>query len=139
MSHFFSWDKQYLLEHKNFDEIGDRGEVWFGEAAMNRMIRWLEKNVPQSSKIIDLGCGNGVMCIELYEVGFKNVLGVDYSSHAIELAQKIAIENDILDLQFEVSCVETDTKKVNWPKIRLIIKINNFFQSSRYSGNFTNS
>ena len=111
MSHFFSWDKQYLLEHKNFDEIGDRGEVWFGEAAMNRMIRWLEKNVPQSSKIIDLGCGNGVMCIELYEVGFKNVLGVDYSSHAIELAQKIAIENDIHDLQFEVSCVETDTKK----------------------------
>ena len=92
-----------MLEHKNFDEIGDRGEVWFGEAAMNRMIRWLEKNVPQSSKIIDLGCGNGVMSIELYEVGFKNVLGVDYSSHAIELAQKIALENDIPDLKFEVS------------------------------------
>ena len=98
----FSWDKQYQLEQKNYDEIGDRGEVWFGEAAMNRMIRWLEKNVDTSSHIIDLGCGNGVMSLEMYDVGFKNVLGVDYSSHAIELAEKLALENDIQDLQFKV-------------------------------------
>ena len=100
---YFSWDQQYLLEQKNFEEIGDRGEVWFGEGAMNRMIRWLEKNVPTSSSIIDVGCGNGVMSIELYEVGFKNILGVDYSSHAIELAQKIANENENQELKFKVS------------------------------------
>ena len=70
---------------------------------MNRMIRWLEKNVPTTSNIIDVGCGNGVMCIELYEVGFKNILGVDYSSHAIELAQKIANENENQELKFKVS------------------------------------
>ena len=102
---YFSWDQQYLLEQKNFEEIGDRGEVWFGEGAMNRMIRWLEKNVPTSSNIIDVGCGNGVMSIELYEVGFKNILGVDYSSHAIELAQKIANENENQELKFKVSNV----------------------------------
>ena len=100
---YFSWDQQYLLEQKNFEEIGDRGEVWFGEGAMNRMIRWLEKNVPTSSNIIDVGCGNGVMSIELYEVGFKNILGVDYSSHAIELAQKIANENENQELKFKVN------------------------------------
>ena len=33
------WDKQYELEKKNFDEIGDKGEVWFGEAAMNRIFK----------------------------------------------------------------------------------------------------
>ena len=103
--YYFSWDQQYLLEQKNFEEIGDRGEVWFGEGAMNRMIRWLEKNVPTSSNIIDVGCGNGVMSIELYEVGFKNILGVDYSSHAIELAQKIANENENEELKFKVSNV----------------------------------
>ena len=102
---YFSWDQQYLLEKKNFEEIGDRGEIWFGEGAMNRMIRWLEKNVPTSSNIIDVGCGNGVMSIELYEVGFKNILGVDYSSHAIELAQKIANENENEELKFKVSNV----------------------------------
>ena len=101
---YFSWDQQYLLEKKNFEEIGDRGEVWFGEGAMNRMIRWLEKNIPTTANIIDVGCGNGVMCIELYEVGFKNIFGVDYSSHAIELAQKIANENENQELKFKVSC-----------------------------------
>ena len=76
---------------------------------MNRMIRWLEKNVETSSHIIDLGCGNGVMSLEMYDVGFKNVLGVDYSSHAIDLAEKLALENDIQDLQFKVILSLTHT------------------------------
>ena len=45
-----------------------KGEIWFGEAAMTRMVRWIEKNIDVESKIIDLGCGNGLMSIELYEV-----------------------------------------------------------------------
>ena len=81
----------------------------FGEHAMNRMIRWLEKNVDTSSQIIDLGCGNGVMSLEMYDVGFKNVLGVDYSSHAIDLAKKLALENDIQDLKFKVILSLTHT------------------------------
>ena len=79
---------------------------------MNRMIRWLEKNVDTSSQIIDLGCGNGVMSLEMYDVGFKNVLGVDYSSHAIDLAEKLALENDIQDLQFKVILSLTYTLKM---------------------------
>ena len=100
---FYSWDQQYELETQNFKEFGDRGEVWFGEAAMNRMVRWLEKNVDRHAKIIDLGCGNGVMSIELSEVGFENIDGVDYSPHAIELAKKLAQDSDIDHLNFFVS------------------------------------
>jgi len=100
---FFSWDDMYKLEHKNFEEIGDKGEVWFGEAAMNRMIRWLEKNVPTSASIIDLGCGNGLMSIELYQLGFTNVCGVDYSPYAVELADKLAKDSGIDKDMFQVS------------------------------------
>ena len=102
---FHSWDQQYLLEKKNFEDIGDKGEVWFGENAMNRMVRWLEKNVDADSQIIDLGCGNGLMCLELHEAGFKNVCGVDYSAHAIELAKKLAQDSQLHDdqVQFSVS------------------------------------
>ena len=98
-----------MLEKKNFEDIGDKGEVWFGENAMNRMVRWLEKNVDADSQIIDLGCGNGLMCLELHEAGFKNVCGVDYSDHAIELAKKLAQDSGILDsdqVQFSVSNFE---------------------------------
>lgn len=76
------------MEKKNFDEIGDKGEVWFGEAAMNRMVKWLEKNVEPQAKIIDLGCGNGAMSVELFQSGFTDIDGVDYSAHAIDLARK---------------------------------------------------
>ena len=89
-----------MLEKKNFEDIGDKGEVWFGENAMNRMVRWLEKNVEDAdSQIIDLGCGNGLMCLELHEAGFKNVCGVDYSANAIELAQKLAQDSDLQEDQ----------------------------------------
>ena len=89
-----------MLEKKNFEDIGDKGEVWFGENAMNRMVRWLEKNVEDAdSQIIDLGCGNGLMCLELHEAGFKNVCGVDYSANAIELAKKLAQDSDLQEDQ----------------------------------------
>ena len=35
---------------------------------MTRMVRWIDKNIDVESKIIDLGCGNGLMSIELNEV-----------------------------------------------------------------------
>ena len=73
---------------------------------MNRMVRWLEKNTDPESKIIDLGCGNGMMSIELYEAGFHNVDGVDYSQHAIDLAKKLAQDSDIADLNFFVSSLK---------------------------------
>ena len=56
--------------------------------------------IDSESKIIDLGCGNGLMSIELYEAGFHYVDGVDYSENAIDLAQKLAQDSDITDLNF---------------------------------------
>jgi hypothetical protein len=42
------WDNQYETEKKFFDEVGDKGEVWYGETAMNRMVRWIKKNIGQA-------------------------------------------------------------------------------------------
>jgi methylase of polypeptide subunit release factors len=40
------------------------------------------------------------MSIELYEAGFHYVDGVDYSENAIDLANKLAKNSDITDLNF---------------------------------------
>ena len=58
------WENIYKLEVKNLKEMGDEGEVWFGEDAMYRMIKYLDKMVErdlveQECSIIDLGTGNG--------------------------------------------------------------------------------
>jgi len=65
--------------------------VWFGKMAMLRACQTMSSNElalqPESSVVLDLGCGNGFMCEVLHAMGFKKVIGVDYSPHAIRLAQ----------------------------------------------------
>ena len=74
------WDSCYQTENENFDDNGDVGEVWFGEEAAARVITWLEDretdgDVSWDDPVIDVGCGNGVMCVDLVKAGFTNVTG----------------------------------------------------------------
>lgn len=50
---------------------------------------------------ITLGCGNGMLLVDLWEAGFRNLLGVDYSDHAIQLASSVAQSRGCL-AKFEV-------------------------------------
>ncbi|KAF2069658.1 hypothetical protein CYY_009019 [Polysphondylium violaceum] len=89
------WDDCYDREIECFDESGgdDVGEIWFGKSclkAMTKEISQLSELNKETSKIIDLGCGNGMTLIELYKLGFRNLYGSDYSQKAIDLAEKIA-------------------------------------------------
>lgn len=60
------------------------------------MVEWVTENVtdPQS-RIIDLGCGNGHLLLELTNEGYKNLHGIDYSESAITLAKSIAQQRDL--------------------------------------------
>jgi SAM-dependent methyltransferase len=40
--------------------------------------------VPKTAHILDLGCGYGRICHELYQKGFQNVIGIDSSQNMIE-------------------------------------------------------
>ncbi|KAI8927912.1 S-adenosyl-L-methionine-dependent methyltransferase [Entophlyctis helioformis] len=87
------WDKVYEVEVDNFDDHGDKGEVWFGETSVDKMIEWVRKNwADKADPIIDLGCGNGHLLFELRDLGYSDLVGVDYSAKAIELAVKIAAD-----------------------------------------------
>lgn len=57
---FLSWDRHYTRELDNYAKYGDNGEIWFGKRAENRIVQYIEENIfDKSSRIIDLGCGNG--------------------------------------------------------------------------------
>lgn len=85
------WDNCYKKELDNFEEHGDLGEIWFGKDVVRRTIKWLnEKSVLKSSKILDVGCGNGMFLIELCSDGFTDLYGIDYSDDAIKLAKSIS-------------------------------------------------
>jgi hypothetical protein len=64
--------------------------VWFGKMAMLMACQTISSDElalqPDRSVVLDLGCGNGFTCEVLHAMGFKRVIGSDYSSKAISLA-----------------------------------------------------
>lgn len=86
------WDSHYQEEIGNYDEHGDVGEIWFGRGITSKMVSWIQKHYTdkETTRIIDIGCGNGFMLNSLLKVGYEHLTGVDYSHEAILLAKKIA-------------------------------------------------
>ncbi|KAK6994757.1 protein-lysine N-methyltransferase mettl10 [Biomphalaria glabrata] len=100
------WDEAYSRELKNYNEVGDVGEIWFGEEAQDRMVNWLVKSGRSlSDHILDIGCGNGMLLLALREEGFSNLTGIDYSESAIQLSRSIAEKHGSTDIIFQVSSI----------------------------------
>lgn len=64
--------------------------VWFGKMAMLMACQTICSDElalqPDRSVVLDLGCGNGFVVEVLHAMGFKRVVGSDYSPQAISLA-----------------------------------------------------
>ncbi|KAI0671741.1 S-adenosyl-L-methionine-dependent methyltransferase [Trametes maxima] len=88
------WDEVYSSELTNFAEIGDEGEVWFGEDSVEKMVDWALDNVPTDPApyVLEVGAGNGNLLFALCEAGYapERICGVDYSEDAVKLARSIA-------------------------------------------------
>ncbi|CAB0014303.1 unnamed protein product [Nesidiocoris tenuis] len=69
-----------------------------------RILTWLTRNdVPTDRRIVDLGCGNGMMLVELAREGFTELTGVDYSESAIDLCKSILSSQSMHDVKLEVA------------------------------------
>ena len=66
------------------DDIG----LWQSEKII------FDKYINPHSKILDLGCGAGRTTFGLYELGFRDVIGLDLSEKMIAAAQKLARDKD---------------------------------------------
>lgn len=98
------WDEVYKLELENYNESKDIGEIWFGESCQASVIRWIKncEKIKKDSAIVDLGCGNGALLIELARQGFSCLTGFDYSENAITFAKTISAEENFNNIIFEV-------------------------------------
>lgn len=93
------WQNHYADEIENFRNHGDTGEIWFGEDILERIIKWICKcsYIKEKSSIADIGCGNGMLLVELASKGFTNLTGIDYSEKAILLAREVAQKLNVKD------------------------------------------
>ncbi|KAF6736952.1 Protein-lysine N-methyltransferase mettl10 [Oryzias melastigma] len=93
------WEEVYQKELETFKDIGDVGEIWFGEESMNRVLGWMETaKIPENAAILDIGTGNGAFLVELAKHGFKNLTGVDYSPASVELARNVLQTEGLTDI-----------------------------------------
>eukprot|EP00105_Crassostrea_gigas_P016275 XP_011433606.1 PREDICTED: protein-lysine N-methyltransferase mettl10 [Crassostrea gigas] len=104
------WDQAYDREIKSFNDVGDVGEIWFGEDSQERVLDWLEDygGVVTEDPVIDLGCGNGVMLLEMAKRGYSNLTGVDYSEGAVQLARSIADKKEVACIDYQVADLIAD-------------------------------
>ncbi|XP_075894482.1 EEF1A lysine methyltransferase 2 isoform X2 [Nelusetta ayraudi] len=94
-----SWEDVYQKELDTFKDIGDVGEIWFGEESMRRVLRWMDKaNISEDAAILDIGTGNGAFLVELAKQGYKNLTGIDYSPASVDLARSVLQAEDITDV-----------------------------------------
>ncbi|XP_056148108.1 EEF1A lysine methyltransferase 2 [Lampris incognitus] len=93
------WDDAYQRELETFKDIGDVGEIWFGEESMDRVIHWLDNaKIPENAAILDIGTGNGVLLVELAKHGYTNLMGIDYSAASVGLARSVLQAEDLTNV-----------------------------------------
>jgi 2-polyprenyl-3-methyl-5-hydroxy-6-metoxy-1,4-benzoquinol methylase len=54
-----------VREMENYKSFGDIGEIWFGESCQRRVINWFVNHVSFHSRMLDIGCGNGSLLLQL--------------------------------------------------------------------------
>lgn len=58
----------------------------FGNECCSRLLNWIILNIEKNQQILDVGCGNGRFLKSLFQFGFSNLSGVDFSEASINLA-----------------------------------------------------
>jgi len=86
--------EQKMFYEKIFKDSLDKS--WESAPGKKVLINYIDylfnnKKITQSSKIMDIGCGNGFLLNkihELFNIGKENLYGIDISDIAIEIAKK---------------------------------------------------
>ncbi|MDR2806755.1 MAG: 50S ribosomal protein L11 methyltransferase [Puniceicoccales bacterium] len=67
----------------------------------------LFKNSIFLKKMIDVGCGSGILSIAAAKLGFGNVYAFDHDPDAIKISEKNALNNETSDIAFKVADINT--------------------------------
>ncbi len=101
-----SWEKEKIIgEDDIVSLIIDPGAAFgTGSHATTRLcLSWLVKHPPSNRKVIDYGCGSGILGIAAKKLGASSVIGYDIDEEAIFTAQQNS----------KINLVEVEVRSVN--------------------------
>ena len=58
-------------------------------------LNWLDENIKSADRVLDYGCGTGILAIGAKKLGAAEVCGTDIDPQAVEAARDNAIRNDV--------------------------------------------
>ena len=76
-------------------------------------LRALDANLPPGKRVVDFGCGSGILGIAAARLGATAVLGVDNDPQAITASRDNALRNEVPDAAFPVVLPQDDLV-ANW-------------------------
>ncbi len=77
-----------------FDEIAPYYDHFIDDNLNDFYIKTIQKHLPKESTIIDIGCGNGRLSVNLAKLGYI-VTAIDISDTMLEYAMNKAVNNDV--------------------------------------------
>lgn len=109
-------EKSNIKKSINKDDLSDSEEIdhWpiISEDWYLSFLEFAHILVPQmnfmDSKILHIGCGLSEVPFFLYELGYKDIINVDFSTNAVEILQKECVER-----RYSMECYSMDATKMN--------------------------
>lgn len=141
--------------NKNLKALNRQIEYWDSVAGKKKFTHPLnpacfQKLIPAEASILDIGCGYGRICGELFNSGYRNIVGIDVSKEMIREGRHLFPQLDLRcvspgDMPFQdhsfdaavlfavLTCIPTDTGQRDLIKsILRVLKPNGYIHVSDY-------
>lgn len=100
-----SWEYCENTENRKVLEIDPASSFGTGQHNTTRLcLELLEKNLKTDDRVLDLGCGSGILSIGAVLLGAKEAVAVDIEENAATTALENAHKNNISDKQYTTYC-----------------------------------
>ncbi len=107
-----SWENYENTDNRIVLEIDPASSFGTGQHNTTRLcLELLEKSMKKGDRILDMGCGSGILSIGAMLMGADSVIAVDIEQNAVETAVENAEKNNIPFMKYTAYCGDVISNK----------------------------
>lgn len=100
-----SWEQDEPENGRTVLEIDPESSFGTGQHHTTRLcLELMEQEITEGCKMLDMGCGSGILFIGGMLLGAKDVFAVDIEENAVRIAKKNAAQNHLSEEHYTVRC-----------------------------------